>query len=275
MSDKLFWWILIAIFAGWIALFFLLVWGQMGQYESVANKLKREKTSLVKYSRMSAEELPTEKLVSQRNKYYDDWRREVEDAERFFQSRDELFSRGVQNNLSDWNSSYRDQWDNLARRYRTHTGVDSDTEVPFGQLKDTSDTTKIEMYEKQWRAQETVIRGVLDIPQSTVDDFEFASENRSNRSKGAVITGDFQRFGVTLKAAMPPSRIGQFLGTLLIDQRINFEVKKLNVVKDPRQLRYEVLEEVPDGDEVSDEEPNVRVVLELEVLDLIDKDVEN
>ncbi|HIA26636.1 MAG TPA: hypothetical protein EYN79_00715 [Planctomycetes bacterium] len=272
MSDKAFWSILVAILIGWIALFFLLVWGQMGDYDRAANNLRSSKASLVKYSRMSAEELPTEKLVEQRTKYFADWRREVEDAERFFEARDELYSRGVQENLSDWNSSYRDQWDALARRYRETTGIGGEEVFPFSRLKNTGDPEKIEDYEKQWRAQETVIKGILDIPATSIYSFTFASEARGAKSRR--VTGDFMRFGVTVTAAMPPSRIGQLLATLLIDQRINFEVKHLIVVKDPALLKYDVVEEIPDGVETSVAEPNVRVQLELEVLDLLEKVVE-
>ena len=264
MTNRVFWSVLGVILFGWIVLFFLFVWPKMQAYEDVTKKLSRSNKAIQKYARMDAEQLPTEDLVEAQEKYLNNWRKQIDRAEQFHSNRAALFVEGVVSDLSSWSTRYRDDFDLLESRYRKHVGIDDAVELPFAVQEDTNDSSQIAAYERRWRVQKDLVDRIISIRGASIE--ELIIDRKTRRSR-VDETGGLIKFPVTLRAFVPPTRVGSIVDGLLRHNFIDFEVRHLAMSKDRESLLYEVVEQVGENVEGLDSEPSVRLLLELDVIE--------
>lgn len=262
MKDKVFWTVLGAILFGWIVLFFLFVWPKMQAYEDVTKKLSRSNKAIQKYAKMDSEQLPTEELVEAQEKYLTNWRKQIDRAEQFHSNRAALFVEGVVGDLSSWSTRYRDDFELLESRYRKHVGMDPAAELPFAVQEDTTDSSQIAAYERRWRVQKELVDRIILIRGASIEELTIDKKSRRGRSDE---TGGLIKFPVTLRAFVPPTRVGSIVDGLLRHNFIDFEVRHLAMSKDRESLLYEPVEQVEGDAEGLDSEPSVHLLLELDV----------
>ncbi|MDE0959712.1 MAG: hypothetical protein OSB09_02940 [Planctomycetota bacterium] len=264
MNDKLFWSLLGVILVGWIALFFLLVLPKMNEYDSVTSKLKRSKTAIEKYAKMSASELPTSDLVAAKETFLTNWGKQISKAEQFHRNRTTLFSEGAVGDLSSWSTQYRDRFDMLVSRYSQHAGFTGEPkEFPFKIQEDLSDPDQLPRYERVWRIQKELVDRIIAIRGASfaVDGLKINQRGKKARLKeeGSGATP------VTFLAKLPPASVGGLIDGLLRHTFVDFEIEKLSLAKAREELIFEVVEEVEEGAEGVASEPVVWLLLEMNV----------
>lgn len=267
MKDKVFWSILGAILVGWIILFFVLVWPKMQSYNTVTGKLKSKKTAIQKYAKMDSVDLPTQDLVEAQEKYLVSWRKQIDRAEQFHETRAALFIEGVVSDLSSWSTRYRDDFELLQSRYRKHVGLDAEAELPFQVQEDADDPSMIPAYERRWRVQKDLVDRIISIQGASIE--ELSIDKKTRRGGGDSSDSRFIKFPVVLRAFVPPSRIGGIVDGLLRHNFIDFEIRHLAMAKQRESLVYDVVEQVAEGDLGLDSEPPVRLLLELDVIEAL------
>jgi len=266
MKTNVFWGVVGAILVIWLVLLYFVIFdGKMTTYAGKVDRLDKLVRKVEKYAKMPAEELPTSDLLEKTENGYARWQKNVDDAQRFYQDRDDAFeSRGTNRDLGTWQAAYKVAFSALKESYREYAGLEEDAEIPFREIKDLSDPTAIAEYQKLWNVQRTLIERTM----------EFGGRVRKvvlktgRDVKGAEASESFDRIRSELQCSLPPRRHVGFVDALLSDKVINFEIQRLLMNKDREGVQYDLVSSLETwNDQEAAEEPRLRIVLVADALD--------
>lgn len=279
MNDRVFWFLLGALALGWVPVYFLVLAPQSGEASEKEDAVQRKVRHMEKYARLSAEAIPTEARV----KLVEDARKEVElgldDLTKFYEERDRAFERLLNDvpptDPGRWKAAYLDAYSKLVEEYRAQTGLPTDQRVPFAMLNTNSDA--LIDFQKLWRIQETIVRTTLKYGGQVL---RYNSRERERGSGAAPAKGPkdkelFARIGTEVEVLLPPARVNDFVGDLLVDPAVTFEMARLEVGKLKGSLKLAVVETreaepdpaVAGSDEATEVEPLARVAFAVDALD--------
>ena len=214
------------------------------------------------------DDLPTPELREAHEEYSRKWHADRDAALDYFEQRDadfESFRFDGQDlgspDLATWTTAYTDAFAKLASDYREHTGLDEQQPVPFDQIKDIGDASKVLDYQKEWRVQSTLVRAVMGVKGSNV------RKCRASRVEDPDLE-HFKRLRFQLEADLPAAKVSSVMKTVLSDSGINFDVRRMLVSKSLYSLPAEALTviTVREGS-AAPGEPNVVLILDVDVLD--------
>ncbi len=247
MSEKIFWGSLGAILLGWIVIFFLVVWGQIGHYETVSAQLAKNVNAMKKYSKRSPEELPTERILEKLTRYNQSWKKNVDDAVDFFESREARLKSGMPSqNKNSWLAGYRDSYESLAKDYRASLSLEADDDLPFEKIEIENNGNEYQLEdllraERQWLVQQLVISEVIAAGGS-VSEFETIDKRkRDDLNEDVDPRKDFDLDRITIQVKMPPSRITRLIHKALDHSLLNMELNSILVGKDQAALIGDVV----------------------------------
>lgn len=256
MSTKVFWGLLGAILVGWIVLFVTVVMGQMETYNAESTKLDRRVKSMRDYAALPEDELPTESLLEKKQNLYDNWERNVEAAQRFYEDREARVVGGIERNQAVWVARYRDEFEALGQRYRTATGLAAEEALPFDRMEEFGEHD-LEFYEKAWKVQRFLIGEITDAGGRILEyKYSLSQRDRTELTEERPHP-NFEVDEVVIKATLPPERLTRHLSKVLAHPDLNFGLHEFVVGKDPSDLVTDVIREIPEGGSRMDE-PQVR-----------------
>lgn len=277
MSDKVFWGIVGGILVAELACFFFLVWPKMGEYDKESNRLANRVKAMESLAKKDVQELPTEKRLEAYQRHNEQVKSNRDATQAVWDGRDAAYEGPVESNgggasfdpatgtLGAWQAHYANDYQKLSDRYKEKIGFGEDGDNPIPMVKNTNDKDMVLAYEKEWRAQKAIVSTLIDFGGSITNmRTEIPRDVR-------IVLPHHERTRQSLHGSIPPKNLTPFIEKLLADPMINFDMHLLVVSKNDSELKYTTVEEIQleEGQEEPPpaEEPNVRFVVKLDILD--------
>ncbi len=267
MSEKVFWGSLGGILLGWIVLFFLVVWGQIDQYGKVSAQLAKNVSAMKKHSKRTPEELPTDLILNKLTRFNESWKKNVDNAVDFFESREARLKSGMPSqNKNTWLAGYRDAYEALAKDYRASLELEVDEDVPFEkiEIEDNGSASQLEdllRAERQWLIQQLFISEVIAAGGSVSEFESIDKRKRDDLNEEGDPRMNFDLDQITIQVKMPPSRVTRLIHKALDHSLLNLELNSILVGKDQAALIGDVVFKVDaEGDTIAEPPVMARMV---------------